>query len=457
MFLQYFKLADQPFGATPDPGFLYQGASHREALASLYCALYGNRGFTALIAGPGMGKTTLLFEFLEHIRDRAKTVFLFNTLCEPDDLLSNVLGDLGITPGASNTDKHRQLNELLATEAMAGRRVVLVIDEAQNLSTRALEAVRLLTNFETPRAKLMQIVLAGQPQLANNLSKPEAAQLLQRISTVCHLKPFNPEEVGAYIQHRLKVAGSDGRQLFTSNALGLIGEASHGIPRVINTLCFNSLCLCRARRAKVVEESLVAEAAADLQLTPRGISAPPPPLEPEIKAPEPVIHEVATPEPAIYQDSVSLQRHISPWYAVALVLGVCGALVGFRIWSLRAVGKSNSRLQSPMSESMSAPSAGSARLLTKPLRPLDLVQNLGSNAAAEATASAPVLVKDPVSQTVTVLPGDTLEGIVTNHLGSYDGSILREILELNPRISDPNHIETGRIIRLPARDNAGTF
>jgi general secretion pathway protein A len=185
MFLDHFQSAEQPLGLRRTRAFFSISASQREALASLYCGYVANRGFTALIAEPGMGKTTLLFEFLRKIKDRARTAFLFNTLCDANDLISGVLRDLGVEPSTRASDWYCQLNMLLATEARAGRRVVLVVDEAQNLSAEALEAIRLLTNFETPTTKLMQIVLAGQPQLAETLAKPAMAQLLQRISTVC--------------------------------------------------------------------------------------------------------------------------------------------------------------------------------------------------------------------------------------------------------------------------------
>jgi general secretion pathway protein A len=269
MFVDYFKLREQPFGSTPDPRFLFQSASHREALASLYCAFYANRGFTTLIAAPGMGKTTLLFEFLNHIRNRARTVFLFNTFCGPDDLMSCILRDCSVEPSRSVADRYCQINTLLSVEARAGRPVVLVIDEAQNLPAHTLEAIRMLTNFETPRSKLMQILLAGQPQLAHMLARPDLSQLRQRISTFCRIAPFSKAETRAYVEHRLKFAGYSGKQLFTSKALDLITETCFGTPRVINTVCFNSLCLCRARRFTQVDEAMVSEAVADLQLADR--------------------------------------------------------------------------------------------------------------------------------------------------------------------------------------------
>ncbi len=183
MLSRYFGFQEEPFGATPDPRWLYRSARHREALASLRYGFYSNRGFTALIAPPGLGKTTLLFQFLHDIRNSTRIVFLFDTQCEPLGLLRYILRDLGIAPAVNGDEMHVQLEDALVKEARAGQRVVVVVDEAQNLSDEALEMLRLLTNYETPRAKLLHIVLSGQPLLADTLMKPSMEQLRQRVTT----------------------------------------------------------------------------------------------------------------------------------------------------------------------------------------------------------------------------------------------------------------------------------
>ena len=158
MFLNHFKLAEEPFGVTPDPRFLYLGAQHREALASLAYGTETNRGFLALIAKPGMGKTSLLYQYLEDLRGKARTAFVFRTDCDSREFIRHVLLDLGINPaGKDLPEMHEALNQALADEMCAGRRLVLVIDEAQNLEEKVLESVRLLSNFETPVMKLMQM------------------------------------------------------------------------------------------------------------------------------------------------------------------------------------------------------------------------------------------------------------------------------------------------------------
>jgi hypothetical protein len=161
---------------------------------------------------------------------------------------------------------HQQLNGVLAEEARAGHKFVVVIDEAQKLSDAALETVRSLTNFETPQTKLMQVVLSGQTQLAAKLITPSLVQLRQRISTVCLLEPFSTRETAADIEHRLKLVGYDGAPLFTEDALKLLIDASKGTPRVINTLRFNALSPCCALKSKQVDGSMVAEVLADQQL-----------------------------------------------------------------------------------------------------------------------------------------------------------------------------------------------
>src|ERR1700722_12623208 len=199
MFLDFFEMKVQPFGVTPDPRFLYLGKSHREALASLYYGIESDRGFTALIAPPGLGKTTLTFQLLEKLEQTSRTVFLFNTQCNSRDLFQYVLGDLGVDSSGMNlVSMHEKLNEILARERLAGRRFVLAIDEAQNLAPDVLETIRLLSNFETSRAKLIQILLVGQPQLARKLANPALEQLRQRISVFARIEPFNFEETSRY-------------------------------------------------------------------------------------------------------------------------------------------------------------------------------------------------------------------------------------------------------------------
>lgn len=269
MLMQHFKLDVQPFGVTPDARFLYLSSTHREALASLFYGIQAGRGFTGLIASPGMGKTTLLFHLLGLLMGNAKTAFLFQTLCGPEEFLRSLLADLGIDDeGGDPVRMHAKLNAYLLQESKNGRQVVVVIDEAQNLDERVLELVRMLSNFETPGKKLMHLVLSGQPQLAERLSSEQFTQLRQRISIIARLAPFTAEETREYVEHRLRVAGAPAdRPIFSKEAYTAIAEQSGGIPRNINNLCFNAMSLACALNKSQVDALMVRETVSDLDLT----------------------------------------------------------------------------------------------------------------------------------------------------------------------------------------------
>jgi N-acetylmuramoyl-L-alanine amidase/type II secretory pathway predicted ATPase ExeA len=261
MFLDFFNLRQQPFGVTPDPAYLYPSRTHCEALDSLTEGILGGRGFRALIAEPGMGKTTLLYQVLEGLRDTARAAFLFQTQCNSREFFQYLLSELGVdSTGMGLVAMHNKLNEMLFAEMLAGKRFVLIVDEAQNLDDSVLETIRLLSNFETSNTKLLQIVLAGQPQLGEKLGQKRLAQLLQRITVVKHLEALSPGETAGYIRHRLKVAGHSGEDLFEPEALALIAELSQGVPRNINKLCFHALLKAHAEGRRTVSADIVARA-----------------------------------------------------------------------------------------------------------------------------------------------------------------------------------------------------
>jgi general secretion pathway protein A len=266
MLLDHYGLREQPFGVTPNPRYLYLSPSHREALASLVYGIESGRGFLALIAPPGMGKTTLLFQLLEQLGNSARTVFLFQTQGGASGFLRSFMADLGLGADGDAAAAQLRLNEILIEELRARRKFVLVIDEAQNLDDSALEFVRMLSNFETPREKLMHIVLAGQPQLAESLGRPSMMQLRQRISMFVRLRPLGPAEIAEYVEHRLRVAGHHGPAVFNAGALGALTGLSGGIPRNINNLCFNALSLGYAVGRKTIDAAIMREVAADLDL-----------------------------------------------------------------------------------------------------------------------------------------------------------------------------------------------
>jgi type II secretory pathway predicted ATPase ExeA len=268
MLLRHFNLNEQPFGVTPNPRYLYSSATHREALAALVYGLESGLGFVTLTANPGMGKTTLLFEVLRKLSEKAKTVFLFQTISTPADLFRALLIDLGVeNPQGTLVDHQTQLNQMLVQQSASGRRLIIVIDEAQNLDDTVLEAVRMLSNFETGHSKLMHILLSGQLQLAERLAGPQLLQLRQRISIFAHLRPLGAVDTAGYIRHRLKTAGwKEDEDLFTPAAVTLIAEASRGIPRNINNLCFNAMTIACAMQKNTIDVDTVSEVVADLDI-----------------------------------------------------------------------------------------------------------------------------------------------------------------------------------------------
>jgi general secretion pathway protein A len=331
MYEKYFGLREQPFGVTPDPRFLYLSAAHREALASLYYGIEANRGFLGLIAKPGMGKTTILFHLLEKFRSSARTAFVFQTQCTSREFMRFLLSELGYeSDGQDFVRMHEEFNRRLLQEARAGNRFIVVIDEAQNLDPSVLETVRLLSDFETPRAKLMHIILAGQPELADKLASPGLSQLRQRVSIVHGLVPLSPGEIKNYIEHRLRIAGYEGDPLFTPEVYEDIARFTEGIPRNINNFCFNALSLTCALQKKVVDSDVVKEVIADLDISKLTSDVPADLVDlayPRSRNPSPATvgqnnHEILSPaEAAAYMQQVaaklknwqdSLDKAISP-------------------------------------------------------------------------------------------------------------------------------------------------
>jgi type II secretory pathway predicted ATPase ExeA len=265
--LSFHGLRQQPFDVTPDPAYLYSSPSHREALTALSQGIEHFRGFLMLVAEPGMGKTTLLNKLMEELSDSARVVFLFQTQCSSNELLRFILNELEVDhAGMDVVAMHRALNQALLEEMLRGRRFVLIVDEAQNLQEPVLETIRLLSDFETTHSKLIQIVLAGQPQLADALMKPGLVQLRQRVAMLSHLNPLGATETAEYVEHRLRAAGWDGKPLFTPEALSLIAEVSGGVPRSINNLCFNALLTAFDRVQGIIGPKVVKEVAEKLNL-----------------------------------------------------------------------------------------------------------------------------------------------------------------------------------------------
>jgi general secretion pathway protein A len=266
MYLEYFKLTEQPFSITPDPRFLYMSARHREALAHLLYGLGESGGFVQLTGEVGTGKTTICRCLLEQVPENVDVAVVLNPKVTAQELLATICDELGIAnPGDNASIKSLIdiLNRYLLDAHARGRRTVLIIDEAQNLSADVLEQVRLLTNLETSTEKLLQIILIGQPELRDLLARADMRQLSQRITARYHLEPISREEADAYIRHRLQVCGSS-QNLFSKRAVDKIHKLSDGIPRLINVLCDRALLGTYVEGRGIVDHKVVSKASREV-------------------------------------------------------------------------------------------------------------------------------------------------------------------------------------------------
>jgi len=263
--LDYYGLRSQPFGVTPDPRYLYLSSTHRRALGDLAYGIEAARGFLVLTAEPGLGKTTLLFLLLARLQRSARTAFLFQAPRDPREFWFYLLADLGIEAEDQNlTSIEQRVRDVVVGEARAGRRLVVVIDEAQILPSPVFEAVVRLSDFEAPLAGPLQVLVAGQSELAHKLAQPALAGFRQHVSILTRLDPLTATESDRYIDHRLRMAGHSGDRLFTSAAREVIAGWSEGIPRKINNICFNALLRGYARKRESIDSSIIKDAIADL-------------------------------------------------------------------------------------------------------------------------------------------------------------------------------------------------
>lgn len=401
MFLDFYQLREHPFGATPDPRFLYLSATHREALASVWYALEAGQGFAVLVAAPGMGKTTLVRGLMKRMEGKARTAYIFESQVSGEELLRAIVKDFGAEPSAGRAALYEQLHEMVAREARVGRRCVVVVDEAQNLCDEALEALRLLTNFETERKKLVQVVLVGQPGLAERLERPELEQLRQRVVTVARIAALNVAETRRYIEHRLHVAGGQNARPFTGDAIRWIAKQSRGIPRNVNTLCFNAMSLGCALGKRKIGAAEVAEVAGDLDLSS-------------------ITHPTTNAGRSVGEGHLTGGPEYSgKWRPGQILAGAvrAAALAGALVLA----------------------GAVSFAGMKKEVEEVKEIKEIEERKATEGAAVKVVRVEE----------GETLRTISQRYLGRKEWPLIAEIVKLNPEVGDPNRIEVGQKIRLP--------
>jgi general secretion pathway protein A len=272
MYTAFFGLREKPFALSPDPRYLFLAESHREALAHLLYGIDEGEGFIAITGEVGTGKTTLCRTLLQRVGAGTEIAFLFNPSLSPAGLVRAINVEFGLRArGRSSVELNDELNRFLLEKNRDGRRVLLIIDEAQNLSIETLEQIRLLSNLETERSKLIQIVLLGQPELEQKLGSPELRQLRQRIGVHWRLDPLTAAETRDYVRHRLRIAAGAERDLFTERALRHVHRRSGGIPRVVNVLCDRALLAGYAAGVQEIGSALIDQA--DREQRRSGISA----------------------------------------------------------------------------------------------------------------------------------------------------------------------------------------
>jgi general secretion pathway protein A len=266
MYLELFKLHELPFRLSPDPQFLYLSKQHARAKAYMESTIWFTDGFVVITGEIGAGKTTLIETFLHELKVDAIVAQINQTQLSPTAFLQTVLVQFGFSPfNMKKPEVLATMNQFLAEQYNRGRKVLLIVDEAQNLTPRVLEEVRMLSGIETTKEKALRIILAGQPELNDKLNSPEMVQLAQRVRLRFHLTALTKADMTAYIDHRLEVAGSQGRRIFAEDTYATIYKYAGGVPRLVNTLCDTSLMAAFNRDSDQVSADDVAAAIAELQ------------------------------------------------------------------------------------------------------------------------------------------------------------------------------------------------
>ena len=382
MYCDFYQLTERPFNVTPDPKFLYLNARYREALASLNYGISQRKGFITLIGEAGTGKTTLLKRLLEDLDPKTKTVFIFNTNVSFEEILEYILAEFDLpVHNGKKLYMLQRLNTFLLEELRGAGNVALLIDEAQDLEFTVLEDLRLLSNLETAKEKILQIVLSGQPELGQKLSNPVLRQLRQRIGINCRLLPLSRDEITEYIEYRLQAAQCPDLKLFTREAEDQVYHFSRGIPRLVNVVCDNALVIGYALGKKRISEEIIREAAADLLS-----------LETRVEEPKETAPSVATPA---MRSALKVPRRNAR-------LGVIAAFVAALVVGLLSVGRTMLTRPAalPPSERLSTSSYEVIRPGSHPRGagtdpPADPPAAGSDRVAAAAEPGAPVVAAEP--------------------------------------------------------------
>ena len=268
MYERFYQLRERPFALSPDPEYLYPSRVHQEALDYLRYGLESHAGFLVITGEIGSGKTTLLQAALRNVDGHTTVARIVNTMLEPRELLESIMLDFGLdAAGRGKPVLLRDLAQFLVDQRLAGRVVLVVIDEAQNLSLATLEELRMLSNLETEKSKLLQVILVGQPNLRDKLATPELEQLRQRITISYHLSPLDAGETANYINHRLRRAALGPPLEFPREATDLVHARSRGVPRIINVICDAALVFGYAEERRQIDRRVIQDVLAELETT----------------------------------------------------------------------------------------------------------------------------------------------------------------------------------------------
>lgn len=428
MYDQFYNFSEKPFNPNPDPKFLYLTPSRREALASMIYGINERKGFISITGEVGTGKTTLIYTLLNNLNEKVKPVIIQHTMITFEQLLKSILLKLGVPlDDEDKTSLLHKLNEYLVQGLSQEETLAIIIDEAQNLPIDTMEELRMLSNLETSKLKLVQIVVVGQPELEVKLDSEELRQLKQRIGIRRQIIPLSKKESREYIEHRLSLVGSSSSRVFTSEAVSLICRYAMGIPRTINILCDNALLIGYSISQKKINVKIVKEVIDDMRVhMAEGFS---PPLLSHLSL-------------APFKKAFASRSLPVYFFSIIFLLSIPLLLLTNKIFI-----KGNQSLRTAKVQSQ--------EILPSPLLPETVVDySLISPDVKPEAQKKPVQVKLPVAAkksptTVVFKEGDSLYSIALSTYRKADETIFDLILQANPDITDVRSIRTDEKITLP--------
>ena len=436
MYEQFFGFSESPFSITPDPRFFYTNPVYLEAYANLRYGIEAKKGFIAITGEVGTGKTMLLRKLMLEFRNSINWAFIVNTDLTFNELLQVILYELGLpTQGKDRVTMILDLNSYLIEQLKKGRVVCVLIDEAQNLSEHSLEGLRLLSNLETAKEKLLQIVLMGQPELNAKLDQPNLRQLKQRIATVFEIPPLKEEEVSSYINLRLGAAGCQSKNPFHPDAVQKIAAYSKGIPRLINVICDNALLIAYGGSNKTVSAHTITEVARDLRL---GLTVEPPEAKETIR----VSALKAEHEIPILQVPSTRSRYT---VRLAVTAGIGTCLTGLFFLALNS-GMGVQTFSTPSGQPAIKHNVNKEILFVSQPKPIPRRADADIHSAE---LQKPDIEFKPKEKRIIIETGSTVYEIAINAYGANAVLGMDLIKEFNPQMTNINWVFAGKELMLP--------